>query len=95
MANGYVCMARKEIEPSKYGFKYDYGEWVYWIKTRRITINKKFQLQFNQITIDVLKVFSEMVKDDMIYFLPKDEAKFHHLVLSNEEYKIIMEMRKK
>lgn len=95
MATNYVCMIKKGVEPSKYGFVYKYGEWTYWIKTRRITINKKNQLQFNQITVDVLRVFSEMVKDDVVYFIPKEDAKFHHLVLSNEEYKVIMEMRKK
>ena len=91
----YWCYVKENIDYSKYGFKHEHNEWVLWMGTRRMTITSKYQLQFNQVIADVLRIFAEMVKDNVIYFETKEEVKKHTIKLTDDELKLIQEMRNK
>lgn len=90
----YQCFVKENIDYSKYGFKEENGQYRFWCSGLvRMTITNKYQLQFNQVMADVLKVFSEMLKDDIVYFQTKEDVKKHTIKLSDEELKVIQEMR--
>ena len=94
--NKFVCVMKKEVDFSKYGFKLEFGNWIYFNGTLRIEINPKSKkVHFNNITVDVIKIIVDMVKDKCIEFVPAIEAQTHTLLLTNKEYQIIMEMREK
>ena len=48
---------------------------------------------FNISTVDSIKVICEMYKDGAISFEPNVKIKRHYLVLTDEEYKLVMEKR--
>ena len=94
--NKFVCVMKKEVDFSKYGFKLEFGNWRYFNGTLRIEINTKSKkVHFNNITVDVIKIIVDMAKDKCIEFVPAIEAQTHTLLLTNKEYQIIMEMREK
>ena len=88
--------AKKDIDYSKYDFVESDKEWVVWRGTRRITIKKKdYSMSFNMITNEILKIFMDMVKDDVIY-VKKQKAKVskhHYIGLSDSEYELIQKIR--
>lgn len=94
--NNYVCMAKEGVNFRKYNFEYDNTkqEYVFKINTRRITVTKNRILKFNQVTVEVLRVFADLVRDDVIYFVYNENARKRTLMISEKEYKVIMEMRK-
>lgn len=90
--------AKRDIDYSKYGFVLSENkkEWVIWRGTRRITIrNDNNSMSFNSITNEILKIFMEMVKDDVIIVKPYKERKprSHYIALDDEEYELIQKMR--
>ena len=88
-----VCIADKNIDYSVFGFHFDNKEWVYWYNnTKRMYFSTKdYRVYFNQMTTQVLKVFFEMAQANVIKFIEyKNE---HRMCLSDEEYKVIQEMR--
>lgn len=94
--NKFVCVMKKEVDFSKYGFELEFGNWRYFDRTLRIEINTKSKkLHFNNVTVDVIKIIVDMAKDKCIEFIPALEAQTHTLLLTNKEYQTIMEMRKK
>ena len=84
----YQCFVKENIDYSKYGFKKEEnGQYRFWCSGLvRMTITNKYQLQFNQVMADVLK-------DDIVYFQTKEDVKKHTIKLSDEELKVIQEMR--
>ena len=94
--NEFICVMKKEVDFSKYGFELEFGNWRYFDRTLRIEINTKSKkVHFNNVTVDVIKIIVDMAKDKCIEFIPALEAQTHTLLLTNKEYQTIMEMRKK
>ena len=98
----YCFYAKKGIDYSKYGFKKDTYrnkiEWVIWRGTRRITIeeSKGNYLSFNNVTNEVMKIFMDMVKDNVVIFKEKPdhrEPRNHYIGLTQEEYEMIQKKR--
>ena len=95
-----VCVVEKGFDYSKYGFKEDKKEYSLYIGIKRLYFNKNnYIMHFNMVTIEVLYVLYQMIKDDVIKFESydkvKNEFKRKCLYLSDEEYKVIKEMRNK
>ncbi len=96
MANNYLCVAKENVDFSRYGFIRQKGEWIFSLNnTKRITVKKDGIMRFNNVSIDVLMVFSKLVKDEVIYFQRKEDSRTRSIVVSPKEYQLIMELRDK
>ena len=94
----YCFYAKKDINYSKYGFIHEDNEWVIWRGTRRISIDEKRNnyMSFNMITNEILKIFMQLIKDDLIIFKEKPdqrEPRYHYIGLTEEEYELIQRRR--
>lgn len=90
-----ICIAKEGVDYTKYGFRLENRVWSYWYNnTRRIYFDvRNNKVYFNCMTTQVLSVFYRMAQDNVIEF--KECLKEHRMYLTDEEYKIIQEMRGK
>ena len=92
----YCFYAKKDIDYTKYGFVDEGTELIILRDVRRITIRKKdYSMSFNCITTEILKIFMDMIKDDVVFvknFKAKPKRN-HYMGLTDEEYEIIKKMR--
>ncbi len=91
-----VCIANKDVDFSIYGFKKDGKEWIYHHNnTRRIYFNTKdYVVRFNGMTTQVLYTFFKLSVAGAIRFeVCKKEQKMY--LLTDEEFKLIQEMRRR
>ena len=95
----YYFNAKPNVDYKKYGFVEDDTEWVVWRNTRRITIKKRdMSMQFNMLTNEMLKIFMDMVKDNVVILVKTSgirKPKPHCLDLTDEEYEAVLKMRDK
>ena len=94
--NKFVCIAKPNVDFTKYGLKDDKTDYNLFLNgLLRIRVNKKGmrKVVFNISTVDSIKVICEMYKDGAISFEPNVKIKRHYLVLTDEEYKLVMEKR--
>lgn len=95
----YCFNAKPNVDYKKYGFVEDDTEWVVWRNTRRITIKKRdMSMQFNMLTNEMLKIFMDMVKDNVVILVKTSgirKPKPHCLDLTDEEYEAVLKMRDK
>lgn len=91
--NNYICKAKSGIDYCKYGFIKEKESYIYKIKTNRIIIRKDLTVKFNSVSIDVLVVFSNLVKDDVIYFTKREETRSRSIMVTPKEYAVIMKIR--
>lgn len=91
--NKYICMAKEGVDFRNYGFKLEREGYVYYINTKRITIRKDLSMRFNQVTVDVLMVFSKLVQDKVVYFVKNDALRNKQIKVNKKEYDLIMSMR--
>ena len=92
--NKMMCFANKDVDFKQFGFEKDGIEWEYWYNnTKRMYFNiKDYRVYFNCMITQVLKVFFDMAVAGAIRFevYPNE----HRMYLTDEEYKVIQEMRK-
>ena len=92
----YYFYVKKDVDYKKYGFVEDNKEWIVWRGTRRITIKKaNMSVSFNMITNEILKIFSDMVRDGVITCsqVITTPRRYHYIGLDDEEYKLIQKRR--
>lgn len=92
----YCLYAKKGVDYTKYGFVEESGHFTIWRTTRRIDIKKSdYSLSFNNITNEILKIFADMIKDNVVIIREYKDHKprTHYINLSDEEYEIIVKMR--
>ena len=91
--------AKKDFDYKFLGFEEDDKEFVLWKKTRRITIKKQdnYKMSFNMIDKQTLALIINMERKGLIEIKTEEKAepRVHSVVLSDSEFKIIMEIRKK
>ena len=94
----YCFYAKSGVDYSKYGFIHEDNQWVIWRGTRRITIkeNQNNFMSFNSVTNEILKIFMDMVNDNVVIVSTYKEHKprKHYINLDDEEYQMILERRK-
>lgn len=91
--NNYMCVAKEGVDFCKYGFRLERGEYIYYIQTKRIVVRRDLTVRFNSVSIDIMRVFSQLVKDDVVYFQKREDVKTKHIILSSKEYDMVMELR--
>lgn len=92
----YCFYGKPNTDWTKYGLGEDTESWKYWNGVWRIRIDKKTNaIRFNMITSDVLKIFRDMVLDDVIIVstYKKKDYHYHYVGLSDEEYELIQNRR--
>lgn len=94
----YQFYVYKNTDFKKYCFveSDDKTEFVIWRNTRRITVKKyDYSVSFNMMTIEILKIFYDMVLSGDIYYKEvKDRPRrTHYINLDDEEYKMILDRR--
>ena len=90
-----ICFANKDVDFKQFGLIKDGNEWSYWYNnTKRIYFSlKDYKVYFNCMTTQVLYVFFQMAVAGAIRFEVYNSE--HRMFLSDEEYKVIQEMRNK
>ena len=95
----YCFYVKKEIDLKKYGFQEDdyFKRYVIWNRgVWRIKIDwKDMSLHFNQLSGEFIKIFIDMIKDDIV--IVKEEKRIlrpHQIYLTDEEYEYILKRRK-
>ena len=93
----YNFYANPDYDYKLLGFEEDKKEFVLWKKTRRITIKKldNYKMSFNMVDKQTLAFIINMERKGLIEIKTEEkEPKVHNVVLSDSEFKIIMERRK-
>lgn len=90
----FIC--KNGVDYSKYGLVEESTEWVKWNSIKKLIIKKKnMQLSFNMPSLDDLKTFYEMIKDDVVFWkdIPRNKGRYHYIGLTEEEYELIQNRR--
>lgn len=95
----FVIKKDFDLEKLKgYGFVEESGRYTKSTSVIKLQVDKKTRiLSFNQPDNGSLKIFYQMVKDDIVavvdnYHFPKG---YHYIGLTDEEFKLIQDMRAK
>ena len=92
----FIC--KKGVDYSKYGFNESNKEWTTWTSIKKLIIKKDdMTLHFNMPALEDMKIFYEMVKDNVVIWkdIPRNKQRYHYIGLTDEEYKMIQEKRNK
>ena len=91
-------LVNKNADLTIYGFVEEKTNWSYWKGTRKLWVNKSdYSLHFNLPTLTDLKVFYDMVKDNVVVVkdIPRNKCRYYYMNVSKEEYDMIIEKRNK
>lgn len=97
--NKILFIVKKRAKLEKYGFVNEGNQWALYSHLKKLYIYKKdMVLHFNMPGLQELKVFHDMIKDNVIE-IKKIEThpyrKTHYIGLTEEEFKMIQERRNK
>ena len=90
-----VFKVAKNADLRVYGFVKEDKEWILWRRTRRLWVGLDRLLHFNSLTNEVLKVFYQMIKDNIVEYkeVPNNKAMYHYVTLSDEEFEQLKKKR--
>lgn len=83
---------------SKYGLQEETKRWVFIKSVVKLVVDKKsMRLRFNMPDNTTLKIFAEMVKDDIVEITSerKRQHPYHYIGLSDDEFELIQDYRAK
>lgn len=96
--SNYEIHIKPQIDYKKYGFIKGRSskDWVILGNVKNIYFSEKdYVLHFNKLTLECVSKIIDMAKDDVICCVEKTKSKKHCMNLDDEEYKLIIENRKK